>query len=391
MACNMSNLYTSVIDEEIKRSNIKHEQLRIAARAVARSYNKKSLKIGSTYINYGVPDVRCAYMYKYSTLHTGIVTKYFRKLIKKKEVKNIFTGNIRICSLGGGPGSDIVGIFKALGVIPYYSNRIKQVSVLDICDGWHTSFEDIMSHLKQVKVKDIPETFINKKKFKQELIEVDLLSPLQENIVEIILNADIICMVKFVSAVLARKGSIDALQILGNLFKPGAVILFIDNFRGNVFESIENTFKQIGLQTVMGPQHETYVKISKSRKEIFGCEPQMAAKVSVVGCIKIHINNFIDEYFINNSSVTWENEQSEDLINSSICTDMNEMFDIYCDKYTQTELDESFNNTENKLIKESNPNEIEELSELIDAIYDLLQVAEKVKDKKTINLCCQCH
>ncbi|GFR14447.1 uncharacterized protein TNCT_208801 [Trichonephila clavata] len=385
MALNISKLYASVIDEEIKRSNIKREKLKIAARAVARSYSKKSLKKGTTYINYDIPDVRCAYMYKYSALHTGMVTKYFRKLIKKKELKNTFTGSISICSLGGGPGSDIVGIFKALGVIPYYSNRIKKVSILDICDGWHTSFEDIISRLKQGTVKDIPETFINSKKFKHELIEVDLLSPLQENAMEVIVNADIICMVKFVSAVLAQKKSLDALQMLGNLFKPGAVILFIDNFNGNVFESIENAFKQIGLHAVLGPQHETYVKYSESCEEIFGCRPQMAAKVSIVGCIKILTNNYTDEYFINNSSVTWKDE-SEDLINSSISTNMN---NTNSDKYTQTELSDYYN-TKNELTKGSNPKEIEEL---IDAVYDLLQVAEKLKEcnKRHIHLCCQCH
>ncbi|GFS40593.1 uncharacterized protein NPIL_128471 [Nephila pilipes] len=371
----------------IKRSNIKLEKLKFAARAVAKSYNKKSLKNGSTYIDYGIPDVRCAYMYKYSTLHTSMVTKYFRKLIKKKELKNKFTGSIKICSLGGGPGSDIVGIFKALGVIPYYNNRIKQVSVLDICDGWRRSFEDIMSLLKHGRVKDIPETFISSKKFKHELIEVDLLCPLQENAVEVISNADIICMVKFVSAVLAKKKSIDALQSLGNLFKPGAIILFIDNFRGNVLESIENTFQQIGLQTVLGPEHDTYVKFSKSYEKMFGCPPQTAAKVSIVGCIKILTNNFIDEYFISNSNVTCKDEQKEGLINSSISTDMNENFNTYYDKYTQTELSDFHNNIENKLIKES-----KELSELIDAIHDLLHVMKKVKDNKWhTHPCCQCH
>ncbi|GFW41644.1 uncharacterized protein TNCV_4035591 [Trichonephila clavipes] len=389
MELSISKLYTSVINEEIKRSNIKREKLKIAARDVARSYSKKSLKKGSTYINYDVPDVRCAYMYKYSTLHTGIVTKYFRKLIKKKELKNTFTGSIRICSLGGGPGSDIVGIFKALGVIPYYSNRIKNVSILDICDGWRTSFEDIISHLKQGTVKDIPETFISSKKFKHELIEVDLLSPLQEHAVEVIVNADIICMVKFVSAVLARKKSIDALQMMGNLFKPGAVILFIDNFSGNVFESIENVFNQIGLHAVLGPQHERYVKFSESREEIFGCRPVMAAKVSIVGCIKILTNNFTDEYFINNSSVTWKDEHSDDLINSPISTNMNKSLNTYSDKYTQTELCD-YDDAENNLAKGSNPKEIEEL---IDAIYNLLQVAEKLKEcnKRHMHVCCQHH
>ncbi|CAL1296404.1 unnamed protein product [Larinioides sclopetarius] len=208
-----SEFYTSIIEEEKKRFGITNEKLKIAARLISSSYSKKSLKKGSTHLDYSYPECRCAYVYKYANLHAGMITKYFRKFIKKKEIKNNFQRGIKICSLGGGPGTDIIGIFKALAVMPYFHHRINRVSVLDICGDWSNTFENIILSLLAGKVKDVPETFISSKKFRHELVEVDLLQELPENVVEIISNADIISMVKFMSVILAREGCMDALKI----------------------------------------------------------------------------------------------------------------------------------------------------------------------------------
>lgn len=213
-----SEFYTSIIEEERKTFGITREELKIAVRVIGSSYSKDSLKNGSTHLNYNNPEYRCAYLYKYANLHTSMVTKYFRKFIRKKEVRNNFKKDIKICSLGGGPGTDIIGIFKALAVMPHFHQRINQVSVLDICSGWCSTFENIISGVLKGKVSLIPETFINSQRFKHELIGIDLLQTLPRNVEEIISNAEIICMVKFISVILARNGCLDALKVLNITF-----------------------------------------------------------------------------------------------------------------------------------------------------------------------------
>ncbi|GIY06337.1 uncharacterized protein CEXT_539771 [Caerostris extrusa] len=268
-----SKLYESIIEKKKKRCSITNDKLKDAAQSITSSYSKSSLKQGSTYLDFDFPEIRCAYMYKYSSLHAGIVTKYFRKLIRKKEVRNNFNRHIKICSIAGGSGSDIVGIFKAMAVMPCFQRRIKKVSVLDKCSGWQNCFEDVMLDLLQGKVKDVPETFINTKKFKQELIEFDLLDPLlPKNVVEIISNADIVCMV------------------LGKLLKPGAVILFIDNSEGNVSLFVEDILKETGLETILGPSHGTYKKFTKSDLKTYGFPAQSSTKISVIGWMKTNIS-----------------------------------------------------------------------------------------------------
>ncbi|KFM61173.1 hypothetical protein X975_22414, partial [Stegodyphus mimosarum] len=317
-----TKFYVSLIANERETFNVNEAALKKAAIDVARSYNQKALKKGSTYLDYNNAANRCAYIYKYADVHTGLVTKYFRKLIKKKKVKKLLEPkkNLKICCLGGGPGTDIIGIFRALAIFPAFHQKVSEVTVLDICGGWRNSFKQIISSIKEGKVKDIPENFIDEKTFVARLTSVDLLGPLPQGVVNVISNADIICMVKFVSAVLGKPESVSALQAIGQKFKLGSVILFIDNFQGNVCKSVEDISSQIDLEIVLGPLHETYVcQKGKSNKEVYDCLPQSAARVSVVGYVKIFtqlnpisVNSLPDNILEVDNDDDWNTESDED-------------------------------------------------------------------------------
>ncbi|KAF8796475.1 hypothetical protein HNY73_000845 [Argiope bruennichi] len=384
----LSEFYSHIIEEEKKKFAITNERLKFAARIVSSIYSKKSLKKGSTYLNYNSPECRCAYLYKYASLHTGMVTKYFRKFVNKKELRNHFQRGIKICSLGGGPGTDIIGICKALAVRPYFHQRIKQVSVLDICGGWNNTFENIISGLLTGKVKDVPETFISSKKFKYNLIEIDLIQSLPENVIEIISKADIVSMVKFISVVLAKEGCLDALKILGNLLKPGAVVFFIDNYQGNVFESIKDILNQTGLEIVLGPLHEVFVKPSKQHnEETYGCLAQTAARISIVGFIKNM--KIIPQIFYSPCT----GNKKEDFISTSVSLDENNYNDgnaesslNNCHKCVQTEF-------EDHIQEESLHCDVEELSALMEALANLLEVVKNVKmnNRQSKRLCHHHH
>lgn len=210
-----THFYKSIIEDEIEAFNIKEESLKAAAKSVSEAYSRKSLTQGQTFLDYNVPPNRCAYIYKYASLHTALVTKYFCGLICKKEVKSSLKKKetLKICCLGGGPGTDIVGLFRVLALFPNYYQKVVEVTILDICGGWRNSFKRIIANLLSGKVKEVPETFINASNFKFKLIEVDLLQNLPSNIVTILSEADIVCMVKFVSAILGSSTSVSALQV----------------------------------------------------------------------------------------------------------------------------------------------------------------------------------
>ncbi|KFM80288.1 hypothetical protein X975_00245, partial [Stegodyphus mimosarum] len=282
---------------------------------------QKALKKGSTYLDYNNAANRCAYLYKYADIHTGLVTKYFKNFIEK-EVKKLLESkkNLKICCLGGGPGTDIIGIFRALAIFPAFHQKVSEVTVLDICGGWRNSFKRIISSIKDGKVKDIPETFIDEKTFAARLTSVDLLGPLPQGVVDIISNADIICMVKFVSAVLGKPKSVSALQNIGQKFKLGTVILFIDNFQGNVSKSVEDISSQIGLEIILGPLHEVFVcHKRKANKKVYKCMPLSATRVSVIGFMKnltplnlVSVNSVPENILKVDNDDGWNTESDED-------------------------------------------------------------------------------
>ncbi|GIY68771.1 uncharacterized protein CDAR_388291 [Caerostris darwini] len=97
-------------------------------------------------------------------------------------------------------------------------------------------------------------------------------------------------MVKFISKILTKKECTNTLQVLGNLLKPGAIMLFIDNSEGNVSLFVEDILKETGLKTILGPSHETYVKFAKSDLKTYGFPAQSSTKISVIGWMKTNIS-----------------------------------------------------------------------------------------------------
>ncbi|CAL1296405.1 unnamed protein product [Larinioides sclopetarius] len=213
--------YFSITEDEKKIFNVKEETLKIAAKDVASAYSPKSLMGGSTFLDYNNPRNRCAYLYKYAAIHTGLVFNYFKEMLDISPTKLVldYKKDIKICCLGGGPGTDIVGLFKALAASPSFHQKVTQVTVLDLCGGWRNSFKHIISRLKHGKVEGVPASFINSSNFKADLIAVNLLEPLPASIVKVISNADIVCMVKFVSAVIGKQESVSALKVILHIVK----------------------------------------------------------------------------------------------------------------------------------------------------------------------------
>lgn len=230
--------YQSIIEDEIKVFGVKEESLKPAAKSVANTYSPKSLTHGQTFLDYNVPSNRCAYIYKYAPIHTKIVKNNFKKLIKIKRVKSSLNSKkaLKICCLGGGPGTDIVGLFKVLAKFSHYHKKVIEVTVLDICGGWRNSFKRIISNLIEGKLKGVPETFINLSDFKFKLIEVNLLCHLPANIVTVISEADIVCMVKFVSAILGSSSSISALEV-SNIFILSSSSFFSNEMFTKLFKA----------------------------------------------------------------------------------------------------------------------------------------------------------
>ncbi|GBM78487.1 hypothetical protein AVEN_114801-1 [Araneus ventricosus] len=401
--------YFSITEDEKKIFNVKEETLKVAAKDVTAAYSPKSLMGGSTFLDYNNPRNRCAYLYKYAAIHTGLVFKYFKEMLDLTPAKLALDlkKDIKICCLGGGPGTDIVGIFKALATFPSFHQKVAQVTVLDLCGGWRNSFKHIVSRLKHGKVEGVPASFINSSNFKADLIEVNLLEPLPASIVKVISNADIVCMVKFVSAIIGKQESVSALKVFGNHIKLGASVLFIDNVYHKVFVPVEKISLQCGLSNVFGPLHGTYKYANnKTKKDIYGCLPCCKTRVFVIGWIKtvsllmdLDYENPVPVNSIAEDEDSWNTESdSDDGISPNIvlrepkARNNKELpsSKTVCDKFTQTA--ESYSSTSNGSVDHSfEGSEISDLCTLMEAINDLLVAMENFEIFKNSRNCHYTH
>ncbi|XP_054712746.1 uncharacterized protein LOC129222285 [Uloborus diversus] len=301
--------YNSVIDEECKLYGIKSQMIQPAFKTIGYAYCPKNLNSGETFVNYDNPRNRCAYLYKFAEFHTSLVCQYFTKFLRKKEGKEILMSKqtLEICCLGGGPGTDIIGIFKALAQIPHFHKKIVKVVILDICRGWCNSFKIVVSSLLKGKIKGIPADFIDTSKFIADIIEVNLLEPLPVNVVEVIAAADIICSVKFISAICSKSGSLSAMKTIADNIKPHAVVLFIDNPTANICKFLETISEISGFKILLGPLHEKFQRgvPKKSNKAIFdGICPTTATNVSVIGMVKSEETGVICNDTVPNSNLS---------------------------------------------------------------------------------------
>ena len=68
------------------------------------------------------PAVRFAYIYKYATANANTV---FDTIINIDQLKKIFDQeNVKIACVGGGPGSDLLGIYKYVLMLQHKPNMM---------------------------------------------------------------------------------------------------------------------------------------------------------------------------------------------------------------------------------------------------------------------------
>lgn len=124
----LDKLYSqiSVIDLEEK-----DDQIETCLKDLSNKY--KQLLTNTPKINYRDPVTRFAYIFKYVTSHANIV---YQIISDCKEISDLFTmGKIKVACIGGGPGTELVGILKYL--ITQKINTDLYCDILDKENAWN--------------------------------------------------------------------------------------------------------------------------------------------------------------------------------------------------------------------------------------------------------------
>ncbi|KFM63513.1 hypothetical protein X975_26547, partial [Stegodyphus mimosarum] len=310
------HLYATVLHEDILKYKLNTEDIRVGIGNLKQIYLPNPTSLTSATVDvadYNDAAHRCAYLHKYAPLHTVMVYHMInRALIQNFSVfqNTLRNGCLKLCSLGGGPGSDVLGVLAAMHE-NFGFNQIS-VTIVDYMVNWSITFSSIVQELRFGNYGTLGGNF-SPQYFDWAYIGDNLLGKMSNQVNRAIAAAEIITMVKFVSAAACK----DTHQMIKKIFstmKPGAIVLYIDNAGGRFHQLMSRVATECMFITVFGPlKHEHYVNENMNIKR-FGYTSCYETKVSVhIWQKPIHnqnLNQIIKHY--SHGLLLNQNEQNAD-------------------------------------------------------------------------------
>jgi hypothetical protein len=243
---NLMQLIKLVLDDayaaiDVSDQAVKDAQITYALGELTNEYGKLTINTCAA-IDYSDDVKRFAYIYKYTVAHAD----YIMQLIQKSAVlQELFSKkSIEVACLGGGPGSDLLGVLKYL-IRAEAKDLTLKCYIFDKERAWGDSWSDVASQLvppfqvypvfQQMDVTS-PETWASYHKF---------------------LRADLFTLSYFLSEVWKIKDEAKPFfdHCLSGM-KSGAMILFLDNNDTRFRQWFDEMAKTHGLKMVGSSEGE---------------------------------------------------------------------------------------------------------------------------------------
>ena len=225
-------------------------------------------------IDYKDPATRFAYVYKYVATHSDYVVQVLEQLRAEVGSPVFNTDNLRLSCIGGGPGSDIIGVLRYLDE-QKANEPVKKVTcyLLDREQAWAdtwTELDDSMSLSTALNVNFQPFDVTNPQSWAQQTK---------------FLQADLFTMSYFVSEV----KSLDANGVVSHFWttlfqnaKTGALFLYDDNGHDSFNQYFDALWQAAGLELVVyGTNEPTWPRGIEQASELkeyltkFGHSPKL--------------------------------------------------------------------------------------------------------------------
>ena len=251
---NIFQLIKSVLDEIYKDLIINCGNEKKADKKIEEKLdyliNKYKNMPNGVVIDYKDDATRFAYLFKYVTCHANLVAD---ALESSKCIEHRLDNEILIAScIGGGPGSELLGLIKYLGKNSYKGKV--QCYLFDRERSWGESWADINTKLKhafnisifqdQFDIT-IPSSWVNKKYF----------------------NSDIFFFIYFLSEV----GTAKTLPYLNDLVtncQKGAIFVYIDNNNPIFYSEIDAFIRQNKLEILVENKHIQSLNYSEEKRDL---------------------------------------------------------------------------------------------------------------------------
>ncbi|XP_067120934.1 uncharacterized protein [Centruroides vittatus] len=240
----MSTIYEKVLESERVGNTLNNEDIEEAVQNIRDIYKNIRNTRCLPAINYNESRFRCAYVYYFAGCHTSSLVSELSKFSyqhnnKYQEMMLYCRSSLNVCSLGGGPGCDLVGLLYARyfsgGIV--YTSEIR-CTVVDLFGGWGESLEHVEPGVKKA-----------------------------------IREAHIITMVKFVSIIPSKKyENMKCLKRIFTFMKRRSFIIYLDNLQGDLYDKVVEEAENCGLnmiwrsQSYRSPEEEKIVFSSNTLK-----------------------------------------------------------------------------------------------------------------------------
>jgi len=181
-------------------------------------------------INYSKPEIRFAYVYRNTGLHSIILSQILQKEAKSKQLGELWKKkNITVTALGGGPGSDALGI----ALFCQGLSSIVKVSIFD-----RVLWQDCWINVIDVDAGISSNTTMN-------FLQFDATKPERK----MPQATDLVTMIYFVSEMYRYSDEFKQfLEHATKQFKPGTLFLVIEMAWWQFTQWIDKTFLELGLK-----------------------------------------------------------------------------------------------------------------------------------------------
>ena len=231
-------------------------------------------------VDYRDTATRLAYIYTYVAAHADYLVQVLEKAQARLEEPLFGVESLRVTCIGGGPGSDLIGVLKYLD-----ENReresVKKLKcyLLDREQAWADSWTeldeslqakvDVNVNFQPLDVTD-PESWAHQRRF---------------------LQADLFTFLFFVSEVHSLDGNGVVSEFWRSVFeaaKAGAIFVFIDNGDTRFTDSFDALWKEYRLERIFAengvryiPRFDEQASELSEYKEAFGRHPRVQGNISV--------------------------------------------------------------------------------------------------------------
>ncbi|GFS50713.1 uncharacterized protein TNCV_2042661 [Trichonephila clavipes] len=244
----ISRLFSTVLEEHLRKYHVNSADIRTGIQNMKEVYKPGAGNLSSETLdvaNYDDPAHRIAYLHKYAPLHTALVADMVRKAIY--EHPKLFYdfiinfGCAKICSLGGGPGSDVIGVLAVLSEI--FGLIQVSATVIDCMPEWKQTFYALIKELRYGNYGILGES-VTEQYFEWSYMGNNLLGKMTNQVNNAIQSANLVTMVKFVSAAACK----DTSSMIKRGRSTGAVFLDIQKafdrvwVSGLIYKLITNNF-----------------------------------------------------------------------------------------------------------------------------------------------------